>query len=63
MITDFPQSEQVPPALYKMGQSYENLKQVDQARKCYERVVKEFPASVENSLARQRLDALNRRRE
>jgi tol-pal system protein YbgF len=63
VITDYPQSEQVPPALYKMGQSYENLKQIDQARKVYERVMKEFPETAENTFARQRLDALNRRKE
>lgn len=63
VITDFPQSEQVPPALYKIGQSYENLKQLDQARKSYERVVKEFPTAQESVLSRQRLDALNRRKE
>ncbi len=63
VITDYPQSEQVPPALYKMGQSYETLKQIDQARKVYERVMKEFPDTAENTFARQRLDALNRRKE
>jgi tol-pal system protein YbgF len=63
VMTDFPQSEQVPSALYKIGQSYENLKQLDQARKSYERVVKEFPTAQESVLSRQRLDALNRRKE
>jgi tol-pal system protein YbgF len=60
-ITDYPQSDSVPTAYYKLGLSYEGLKQVDLAKKAYETVIKEFPNAFDTQLARQRLDALNRR--
>jgi tol-pal system protein YbgF len=62
VITDYPQGDQVPTAHYKVGQTHENLQQVDQARKTYENIIKIYPTAVEATLARQRLDALTRKR-
>lgn len=62
VITDYPQSDTVPNAWFKTGQTYENLQQPDLARKAYDTVIKQFPAVPEATLAKQRLDALNRKR-
>jgi tol-pal system protein YbgF len=58
LIDDFPQSERVPTALYKLGRCYEELKRPRQARQFYERVVNEYPKSLEAKPARSRLDEL-----
>ncbi len=52
----------MPNAWFKTGQTYENLQQPDLARKAYDTVIKQFPAVPEATLAKQRLDALNRKR-
>jgi tol-pal system protein YbgF len=44
-------------ALFLLGSSYENLKQTTNARRMYERVIKEYPNSTSALQARQRLDA------
>ena len=62
MITDYPQADTVPNAWFKTGQTYENLQQLDLARKAYDTVIKQFPAVPEATLAKQRLDGLNRKR-
>jgi tol-pal system protein YbgF len=63
VISDYPQGDVVPTAHFKIGQTYENLLQPDLARKAYETVIKEFQTALtEASLAKQRLDALNRKR-
>jgi TolA-binding protein len=63
VITDFPQGDQVPTAHFKVGLTYENLQDLAAARKTYELVVEKFPTSLrEHTLARNRLDALNRKR-
>lgn len=62
VITDYPQGDTVPNAWFKTGQTYENLQQPDLARKAYDTVIKQFPAVPEATLAKQRLDALNRKR-
>jgi tol-pal system protein YbgF len=63
VINDFPQGDQVPTAHYKVGLTYESLKDDDAARKTYEAVIKNYPTSLQaHTLARQRLDALNRKR-
>jgi len=58
LIDDFPQSDRVPTALYKLGRCYEELKRPRQARPFYERVVNEYPKSLEAKPARSRLDEL-----
>ena len=40
VITNYPQSDSVPAAYYKLGLSYERLKQPDLARKAFETVIK-----------------------
>ena len=61
VISDYTQSDSVPTAYYKLGLSYEGLKQLDLAKKAYETVIQRFPNAFDTQLARQRLDALNRR--
>jgi tol-pal system protein YbgF len=61
VITAYPQSNSVPGAWYKMGLSYERLKQDDFARKAFETAVKEFSDTVEANLARQALERLSKR--
>ena len=53
-------SEWHAEALYKQGQSFEQLKDVARARQAYEAVVKSFPESDAALLAKQRLQALPR---
>jgi len=60
VISDYPKTDSVPAAYYKMGLSYEGLKQIDLAKRAYEAVVKNYQGQ-EAQLARQRLDALNRK--
>ena len=62
VIADYPQSDSVPQAYYKLGQTYEALKQVDLARTAYETLLKQFPDDrMYASLARQRLDSLTKK--
>jgi tol-pal system protein YbgF len=60
-ITDYPKTESVPSAHYKLGLSYMQLKQPDAARKAFETILKEYDASViEYQLARQALDRVGK---
>lgn len=62
VISDYKQGDVVPTAYYKLGLSYEGLKRPELARRAYETLIKEFPASTgDATLARQRLDALNKK--
>ena len=61
VISDFPKSPVVSTAYYKLGLSYEGLKMVDRAKEAYQTVIKNYPEGVDVQLARQRLEALNRR--
>ena len=60
VIANYPKSASVPQAYYKRGQAFERLGQRDRARESFESVIKEYPDSDQASLARQRLEALNR---
>jgi tol-pal system protein YbgF len=62
VISDYPQGDVVPTAWFKIGQTYEMLQQPDLARKAYETVIKQYPAVPDATLAKQRLDALTRKR-
>jgi TolA-binding protein len=59
VINDYPtaQGTTVPDAYYKLGQTYERLKQIDNAKKAYEAAVQKFPGnpSALSSQALQRL--------
>jgi tol-pal system protein YbgF len=63
VISDYPQSNSVPAAYYKLGLSYQNLKQDDLARKAFEVVMKNHPTTAEASMAKQALDRMSRRQE
>jgi TolA-binding protein len=62
VISDYSQSDSVPQAYYKLGSSYEALKQIDLARRAYETLIKTFPADrMYATLAQQRLDSLSKK--
>lgn len=63
VISDYPQSNSVPAAYYKLGLSYQALKQDDLARKAFDVVMKNYPATAEASLAKQALDRMTRTRD
>jgi tol-pal system protein YbgF len=60
VINGYPQSNSVAAAWYKLGLTYEQLKQADLARKSYETVTKNHEGTIEASLARQGLERLKR---
>ena len=60
MITNYPQADSVPVAYYKLGLTYEQLKQFDAARKAFETVIQKYPAAYDAILAKQRLDESQR---
>jgi tol-pal system protein YbgF len=60
VINGYPQSNSVASAWYKLGLTYEQLKQADQARKAYETVIKSHEGTIEASLSRQGLERLKR---
>jgi tol-pal system protein YbgF len=59
VINDYPQAQgtTVPDAYYKLGQTYERLKQVDNAKKAYEAAVQKFPGNP-SALSNQALQRL-----
>jgi tol-pal system protein YbgF len=61
VIRDYPAGDFVPEAWYKVGVTYERLSQPDKARESFDYVIKNFPDSPPATLAKQRLEALNRR--
>jgi tol-pal system protein YbgF len=60
VISDYPKTETVPQAYFKMGLSYIGLKQPDLAKKAFETVLQNYPSSPEATLAKQRLEGLNK---
>lgn len=61
VINGYAQSNSVPAAWYKLGLSYQQLKQDDFARKAFETVIKTHEGTIEANLARQALERLNKR--
>ncbi len=61
VISDYPQTTVVPDAYYKLGSTYERLNQVEDAKRAYQTVITQFPNSSAALLAKQRLEALNRK--
>jgi tol-pal system protein YbgF len=61
VINDYPtaQGTTVPDAYYKLGQAYERLKQIDNAKKAYEAAVQKFPGNP-SALSSQSLQRLNK---
>jgi tol-pal system protein YbgF len=62
VINDFPQSlgTTVPDAYYKLGQVYEAMNQIDNAKKAWEAAVQKFPGPP-SALSAQALQRVNRR--
>ena len=60
VVSDYPTTNSVPGAYYKLGLTYNQLKQPDLARKALETVVKEYPAASEATLAAQALQRLGK---
>jgi TolA-binding protein len=63
VITSYPQTDSVPAAYYKLGLTYEALKQIEPARRALETVIKNHPATSEATLARQVLVRLQDKKE
>jgi len=61
VISNYPNSDSVPAAYYKLGLAYTDLKQPDLARRAFETLAQKYPAAPEAILAKQRLDAVNRK--
>lgn len=61
VISNYVNSDSVPAAYYKLGLTYTDLKQPDIARRAFETLAQKYPAAPEAILAKQRLDALNRK--
>ncbi len=55
LVERFPASPKVPDALFKSGLTHAELKQTDQARAAWRRVMKDYPNANAAGLARQRL--------
>ena len=60
VITNYPSSPSVPQAYYKRGMVLQRLGEADRARESWETVIKQFPESQQATLAKQRLETLNR---
>lgn len=60
VISDYQKTESVPSAYYKMGQSYNAIKQPDEARKAYEAIIQGYAGTPEHSLAKQALQRLGK---
>ena len=58
VISDYPGTDSVPAAHYKLGQTYMALKQNDLARKQFETIIKTYERSNEATLAKQALDRM-----
>ena len=61
VISDYPKTETVPQAYFKLGLAYNSLKQPDLARKAFETVMKEYETSSEAILARQALERMGKK--
>lgn len=64
VINDYPQAQGtvLPDSYYKLGQTFERLNQVDNAKRAYETLIQKFPGSFPATQARNALDRLNIRR-
>ena len=55
---NYPKGDQLVPALFKMGRSYEELGEKKKAKVIFQRIVNEFPKSMEAKIAQDRLKGL-----
>jgi tol-pal system protein YbgF len=58
VLSDYPKTDSVPAAYYKLGQTYMALKQNDLARKQFETIMQTYATSSEATLAKQALERL-----
>jgi tol-pal system protein YbgF len=58
VLSDYPKTDSVPAAYYKLGQTYMQLKQPDLARKAFETLTQNHPTANEAYLAKQALERL-----
>lgn len=58
VLVKWPQSDKVPHSLLKIGYAFQELGDVDNARKSLERLIKDFPDSPAVAMAKQRLKTL-----
>jgi tol-pal system protein YbgF len=62
VINDYPQNtERLPEAYYKLGQTFERLNQVENAKRAYEMIIQKFPTSFHANQARPALDRLTKK--
>ncbi|HUP40840.1 MAG TPA: tetratricopeptide repeat protein [Vicinamibacterales bacterium] len=60
VISNYGGSPSVPMAYYKRGMAFERLGETARARESYDTLMKQFPDSQQATLAKQRLEGLNR---
>ena len=60
VISDYPKTDSVPAAYYKLGLTYNQLKQPELARKAFEAVMQGFQGTPEATLAKQALERLGK---
>ena len=60
MISDYPKTDSVPAAYYKLGLTYNQLKQPDLARKRSRPSCRAIPTAPEATLAKQALERLGK---
>jgi tol-pal system protein YbgF len=60
VITDYPKTDSVPAAYYKLGLTYNQMKQPDLARKAFDAVIQGYPEAPEAILANQARQAMDR---
>jgi tol-pal system protein YbgF len=60
VISDYPKTDSVPAAYYKLGLTYNQLKQPDQARKAFDAVIQGYQGTPEATLANQAKQAMDR---
>lgn len=58
LVATYPQSDRLSTALYKLGRCYEEKGLANRARKYYQQVIKEYPASLEAKPAQSRLSQI-----
>ncbi len=62
VTTQYPQdADNNAQAFFKLGQTYEQLKQIDNAKKAYETVVQKYPSSFQATQAAGALQRLTRK--
>lgn len=56
VVSDYPLSQKLAAATLKLGQTYTKIKDHENARMMYERVIDQYPESAEAELARKAID-------